>query len=135
MPTVWLYCSGVKDEIPIFNNLQGYAYISKLLSSFWVVGKQRVKRCLFRKEPSNGFHWNRFTNWYLTIDPPKHMKGKTDSSTIKVVEINTPLLIINRITIQNINKETEDLSNTTSQLNLTNFTQQHHNTHFSLGLV
>lgn len=51
------------------------------------------------------------------------MKRKTNSSTIKVGEINIPLLIINRITRQNINKETEDLSNTTSQLKVTDFTQ------------
>lgn len=43
------------------------------------------------------------------------MKGKTDSSVINVGDFNSVLLIMNRITRQKINKETEDLSNTVSQ--------------------
>lgn len=48
--------SRVNDESPLFISLQGYAYVSKLLPKFRVAGKQRLKRCLFRKESSDGLY-------------------------------------------------------------------------------
>lgn len=45
------------------------------------------------------------------------LKGKIKNSTI-VGEFNTPLSIMVRMTMQKINKETEDLNNTIHQLDL-----------------
>ena len=47
------------------------------------------------------------------------LKRETDSSTITIGDFNTPLIILDRTTRRKISKETEDLSNTVNQPDLT----------------
>ena len=48
------------------------------------------------------------------------MKGEINNNTVIVGDFNTPLTHIDRSTKQNINKETQNLSDTIDQLDLIN---------------
>ena len=54
------------------------------------------------------------------------MKEEINSNTIIVGDINTPLTTMDRSTKQKINKETQTLSDTMDQLNLTDIYRTFH---------
>ena len=54
------------------------------------------------------------------------MKGEINNNTIIVVDFNTPLTPMDRSTKQKINKETQTLSNTIDQLDLTDICRTFH---------
>lgn len=56
---------------------------------------------------------------------PEELKEKMKSSTIIVEDFDTLLSIMGRTTRQNISEETEHLSNTINQLDLTEYYMQH----------
>lgn len=59
------------------------------------------------------------------------LKGKMNSFTITVEDFNTLLSLVDRTTRQNVSEETEDVSNTINQLDLTEHSVQQEHTHSS----